>query len=190
MMKGVQIVQAYLVTEELRALLSLAETNPSVTRSEPGWTASTGMPPPPTHARRTARPPPSKPDGQRSRPASSLASPTPDPRATAAQQGMRTATPQAPATRPTNAGEHAHPAHTNTGESQQRTPSSRIKSDEPLYAKRESRLWRSPVSSGVRISSASASACSTSGTSRSCRALPRPDTCTNTRRRSARSVAL
>lgn len=28
MMKGVQIVQAYVVTEELRALLSLAGTNP------------------------------------------------------------------------------------------------------------------------------------------------------------------
>jgi len=129
---GQEILHAYVVKEELRALLALSGTHPEphiLRRALHHFYASAAASGAP-EVHRLA--PPSRPGGLRSKQRSSLATPTPAPRATTGSRNTKAATPSDSATRPTNAAAYAGPAPANTGKCQPPIPSCPVKCDEPL----------------------------------------------------------
>jgi len=128
---GVQILQASVVKEELRALLNLSGTNPERHLIRRGWIASTSRQPPLTHPRHTAWPPPSRPGGPRSRPPSPPGTPTPDPRATTAWPNTKDVTLSGSATQSTSDVEYGGPVPASTGGPQPREARCPVKSEEP-----------------------------------------------------------
>ena len=95
----------------------------------------------------TASPPPSRPGGQRSRPPSPPATPTPDRRATTGSPNTKDATPSASGTPPTSADAYAGHALVNTDEHQPKSARCSVKFDEPLN--RLSDFEGSPTRGGV-----------------------------------------